>query len=99
MNRIIAAIVALFVVLTLASSMFFVVDQRRFAIVFALGAVKRTIAEPGLYFNLPPPFQRVVLIDKRIQTIDNAEPDRYITSEKKNLLVDLFVKWRVADPL
>jgi len=99
MNRIIAAIVALFVVLTLASSMFFVVDQRRFAIVFALGAVKRTIAEPGLYFKLPPPFQRVVLIDKRIQTIDNAEPDRYITSEKKNLLVDLFVKWRVADPL
>lgn len=99
MNRIIAAIVALVVVLTLASSMFFVVDQRRFAIVFALGAVKRVIPEPGLYFKLPPPFQRVVMIDKRIQTMDNAEPDRYITSEKKNLFVDLFVKWRVTDPL
>ncbi len=99
MNRIIAAIVALVVVLTLASSMFFVVDQRRFAIVFALGAVKRVVSEPGLYFKLPPPFERVVTIDKRIQTIDNAEPDRYITAEKKNLLVDLFVKWRVTDPL
>ncbi|KKB61121.1 membrane protein [Robbsia andropogonis] len=99
MNRIITAIVALAVVLSLASSMMFVVDQRRFAIVFALGAVKRQISEPGLYFKLPPPFQHVVTIDKRIQTIDNAEPDRYITSEKKNLLVDLFVKYRVADPL
>lgn len=99
MNRIIATIVALVVVLTLASSMFFVVDQRRFAIVFALGAVKRVVSEPGLYFKLPPPFERVVTIDKRIQTIDNAEPDRYITAEKKNLLVDLFVKWRVTDPL
>jgi membrane protease subunit HflC len=98
MNRIIAAIVALVVVLTLASSMFFVVDQRRFAIVFGLGAVKKVISEPGLYFKLPPPFERIVLIDKRIQTIDNAEPDRYITAEKKNLLVDLFVKWRVEDP-
>ncbi|MGI4858881.1 MAG: protease modulator HflC [Janthinobacterium lividum] len=98
MNRIIAAIVALVVVLTIASSMFFVVDQRRFAIVFGLGAVKKVISEPGLYFKLPPPFERVVTIDKRIQTIDNAEPDRYITAEKKNLLVDLFVKWRVADP-
>ena len=99
MNRIITAIVALAVVLSIASSMMFVVDQRRYAIVFALGAVKRQISEPGLYFKLPPPFQHVVTIDKRIQTIDNAEPDRYITSEKKNLLVDLFVKYRVADPL
>ncbi|WP_347554298.1 protease modulator HflC [Robbsia sp. KACC 23696] len=99
MNRIITAIVALAVVLSLASSMMFVVDQRRYAIVFALGAVKREISEPGLYFKLPPPFQHVVTIDKRIQTIDNAEPDRYITSEKKNLLVDLFVKYRVSDPL
>jgi membrane protease subunit HflC len=99
MNRIISAIVALAVVLSLASSMMFVVDQRRYAIVFALGAVKRQISEPGLYFKLPPPFQHVITIDKRIQTIDNAEPDRYITSEKKNLLVDLFVKYRVSDPL
>ncbi|SDV51410.1 protease modulator HflC [Chitinasiproducens palmae] len=97
MNRIIAAIVALVVLLLIASSMLFVVDQRRFAIVFGLGEVKRVIAEPGLYFKLPPPFERIVPIDKRIQTIDNAEPDRYITAEKKNLLVDLFVKWRVVD--
>jgi modulator of FtsH protease HflC len=98
MNRIVGFLLALIVLAFVVTSMLFVVDQRRFAIVFGLGEVKRVISEPGLYFKLPPPFERIVSIDKRIQTIDNTEPDRYITSEKKNLLVDLFVKWRVIDP-
>lgn len=97
MNRIIAFVIAVVVVLVALSSTLFVVDQRKFAIVFGLGNVKKVISDSGLYFKLPPPFERIVLIDKRIQTIDNAEADRYITKEKKNLLVDLFVKWRVID--
>lgn len=97
MNRIISLVVALVVLMLVLASTLFVIDQRRFAIVFGLGQVKQVIDSPGLHFKLPPPFERVVLIDKRIQTIDNAEPDRYITKEKKNLLVDLFVKWRVVD--
>jgi modulator of FtsH protease HflC len=75
----------------------FIVDQRQFAIVFALGQVKEVISEPGLHFKLPPPFQNVVYVDKRILTIDTPQTDRVQTSEKKNLLVDSFVKWRIVD--
>ncbi|CAG7602719.1 protease modulator HflC [Candidatus Vallotia tarda] len=98
MNRVIALIVTTFVILFIASSMIFIVDQRKYAIVFSFGEVKQIISEPGLHLKAPPPFQNVIYIDKRIQTIDNLEADRYITSEKKNLLVDLFVKWRIIDP-
>jgi len=75
-----------------------VVDQRRFAIVFALGEVREVIAEPGLHFKLPPPFQNVIYLDKRILTLDTPDADRFITAEKKNILVDAFVKWRIVEP-
>ncbi|MFX8871904.1 SPFH domain-containing protein, partial [Acinetobacter baumannii] len=69
-----------------------------YAIVFALGEIKHVIAEPGLHFKLPPPFQNVVKLEKRILTIDTPDADRFITSEKKNVLIDSFVKWRIVDP-
>lgn len=75
----------------------FTVDQRQFAIVFQLGEVREEIDEPGLYFKWPL-IQNVRYFDKRILTLDSAEPERYITSEKKNVLVDSFVKWRIVDP-
>lgn len=91
-----------FLVLFLAvyafSSFFYIVDQRRFAIVYGLGEIKRVVSAEGIKLKLPFPLERIVFVDKRIQTIDNAEADRYITKEKKNLLVDLFIKWRVFDP-
>eukprot|EP01038_Epipyxis_sp_PR26KG_P018519 gene18520-26153_t len=79
-------------------STLFVVDQRQYAIVFALGEVKQVIKEPGLHFKMPPPFQNVIFLDKRILTLDTPEPDRLITAEKKTLLVDAFVKWRIVEP-
>jgi membrane protease subunit HflC len=91
-------LVAGFVGLMLLSSTMFVVDQRKFAIVFALGEVREVISEPGLHFKLPPPFQNVLYLDKRILTIDTPDADRFITAEKKNILVDAFVKWRITDP-
>jgi len=75
-----------------------VVDQRSSAIVFALGEVKQVINEPGLHFKLPPPFQNVMYLDKRIQTLDTPDADRFITAEKMNVLVDAYVKWRIVDP-
>jgi membrane protease subunit HflC len=90
--------VAGFIALMLLSSTIFVVDQRRFAIVFALGQVRSVITEPGLHFKLPPPFQNVIYLDKRILTLDTPDADRFITAEKKNILVDAFVKWRIVDP-
>ncbi|CAM8632640.1 HflC Membrane protease subunits, stomatin/prohibitin homologs [Burkholderiales bacterium] len=98
MNRIFAALSGALVVVLFVSSCVFIVDQRQFGLVFALGEVKRVISEPGLYFKLPPPFQNVVFIEKRILTIDSPDADRFITSEKKNVVVDTYVKWRVEDP-
>ncbi|MBK4734466.1 protease modulator HflC [Noviherbaspirillum pedocola] len=98
MNRLIAILVVVVAALAVLSSTLFIVDQRQFAIVFALGEVKQVIAEPGLHVKLPPPFQNVVFLDKRILTLDTPEADRFITAEKKNILVDAFVKWRITNP-
>lgn len=98
MNRLFAFFALLLLGLMLVMSTVFVVDQRQYAIVFAFGEVKKVITEPGLYFKLPPPFQNVLTLDKRILTIDTPDADRFITAEKKNILVDSFVKWRITDP-
>ncbi|MEE8222108.1 MAG: protease modulator HflC [Nitrosomonadaceae bacterium] len=82
--------------LILASASMFIVDQRQKAIVFQLGEVVSVKTDPGLYFKIPM-VQNVRFFDSRILTMDADEPDRYITSEKKNVLVDLFVKWRIID--
>lgn len=84
--------------LLFANTCLYVVDQRQFAIVFALGQVNEIRQEPGLYFKLPAPLQNVSFFDKRIQTLDTPDAERFITSEKKNLLVDSYVKWRIVDP-
>ena len=98
MNGLGTFIVGICAVILIAYSTIFVVDQRSHAIVFALGEVKSVISEPGLHFKLPPPFQNVLFLDKRILTIDNSSADRFVTSEKKNILVDSYVKWRIKDP-
>jgi membrane protease subunit HflC len=98
MNRLVSYSVAALIVLSVLLSTLFVVDQRQYAIVFALGEVKKVINEPGLHFKLPPPFQNVLFLDKRILTLDTPEADRFITAEKKNILVDAYVKWRILDP-
>ncbi|MDR2507704.1 MAG: protease modulator HflC [Candidatus Accumulibacter sp.] len=81
----------------LGMSSLFTVDQRQHAIVFQLGEVMDVISEPGLYVKWPL-IQNVRYFDKRILTLDTPEPDRFMTSEKKNVLVDSFVKWRIIDP-
>jgi membrane protease subunit HflC len=90
---VLAIIVVLFL---LVSSSLYVVDQRQKAIVFQLGEVVSVIESPGLYFKIPM-VQNVRFFDSRILTMDAEEPDRFITSGKKNVLVDLFVKWRIVD--
>lgn len=94
MNFVSAIVIALLAVL---GSSIFTVDQRQHAIVFQLGEVRDVISKPGLYFKWPM-IQNVRYFDKRILTLDTSEPERYITSEKKNVLVDSFVKWRIVDP-
>ena len=97
MNKIVGIVVGIVAAGILARSCAFIVDQRQSAIVFAFGQIKDVVTEPGLHFKLPPPFQNVVYLDRRILTIDTPQSDRVQTSEKKNLLVDSFVKWRILD--
>lgn len=98
MNRLMVLLSTIGILIVLAFSCLFVVDQRQSAVVFALGEIKRVITEPGLYFKLPPPFQEVRYFDKRTLTYDSDEIDRFITSEKINIQVDSYVKWRISDP-
>ena len=84
------------VLAVLASLALFIVDQRENAIVFQLGEIKEVITEPGLRAKIPL-IQNVRYFDRRILTIDEPDTERFVTSEKKNLLVDSFVKWRIAD--
>lgn len=98
MNRLLPLLIAVVIAIVAFSSSVFVVRERDYALVFALGEVKRVISEPGLYFKLPPPLQNVMTLDKRLLTIDLQEAERIQTSEKKNLLIDSFVKWRIVDP-
>jgi len=83
-------------ILVLVGSMLFTVDQRQHALIFQLGEVKEVITKPGLHFKWPL-IQNVRYFDMRILTYDDAEPLRFITSEKKPVLVDSFVKWRIID--
>jgi len=88
-------IVAAIALILLSMSMF-VVDQRQYAIVFQLGEIIGVKTEPGLYFKVPL-MQNVRFFDSRILTLDAGEPERFITAEKKNVMVDSFIKWRIVD--
>lgn len=98
MQRLFPALVGLVIALVVLSSCMFIVRERDAVLVFALGEVRKTLTEPGLYFKLPPPFETVTRLDKRLQTIETNDPERIQTAEKKNLLIDSFVKWRIDDP-
>ena len=89
-------LIALLVGLVVLAGSMFTVDQRQNALVFQLGEVVGVKTKPGLYWKLPL-VQNVRYFDTRILTLDSTDPERFITSEKKNVLVDSFIKWRVID--
>jgi membrane protease subunit HflC len=84
--------------LALLSSSLFVVDQRQFGVVYALGQIKDVVTEPGLHFKLPPPFQNVSYLDKRLLTLDSEDTEPMLTLEKQRVVIDWYVRWRVTDP-
>jgi len=98
MNRIGLIVSSLLVLLVLASSTLFVVDQRQFGVVYALGQIKNVITEPGLNWKLPPPFQNVTYIDKRLLTLDSADAEPMLTAEKQRVVIDWYVRWRISEP-
>lgn len=98
MNRIGMYLLSLLVLVVLASSTLFVVDQRQFGVIYSFGEIKEVITEPGLNVKFPPPFQTVTYIDKRLLTLDSTDADPMLTAEKQRVVIDWYVRWRIAKP-
>ena len=98
MNKTGFALTSLAVALAIASSMLFVVDQRQFGVVYQLGQIKQVVTEPGLNFKLPPPFQNVSYIDKRLLTLESTDSEPTLTAEKQRVVIDWYVRWRISEP-
>ena len=98
MKKITSLIIAAAIALGLVRLCVYTVGEREYALVFALGELVDIKSEPGLYVKMPAPLQNVVYLDRRILTMDTPQADLVQTSEKKNLLIDSFVKWRIQDP-
>ena len=98
MNRLGFIFSSVIFALAILSSMLFVVDQRQFGVVLALGQIKEVITEPGLNFKLPPPFQNVSYIDKRLLTLDSTDNEPVLTAEKQRVVIDWYVRWRISEP-
>ncbi|GAB4089893.1 protease modulator HflC [Hydrogenophaga soli] len=98
MNRLgfIGAVVI--VALGVLGSSLFVVDQRQYGIVYQLGQINKVVVEPGLNWKLPPPFQNVSYIDKRLLTLDSSDTEPMLTAEKQRVVIDWYVRWRVSEP-
>lgn len=98
MHRLGLLISTLVLLLALASSTLFVVDQRQFGLVYQLGEIKRVVTQPGLNVKLPPPFQNVTYLDKRLLILDSSDTEPMLTAEKQRVVIDWFVRWRISDP-
>jgi len=98
MNRLGFIASTILVALALLSSTLFVVDQRQWGVVYALGQIKSVITEPGLNFKLPPPFQNVSYLDKRLLTLSSLDPEPMLTAEKQRVVIDWYVRWRISNP-
>ena len=97
MNRLGFWLVSIAIALYVLASCVFVVDQRQVGVLYSFGQIKTVKTEPGLYAKLPKPFENVVFLDKRILTLDGDERGSIQTAEKKNVVVDWLVKWRIVD--
>jgi membrane protease subunit HflC len=97
MNRIGLIVAAALLALMLLASTLFIVDQKHLAVVYTFGEIKEVIVEPGLKAKLPL-VQTVALLDRRVQTLDSPESRPIFTAEKKSLVIDWLVKWRIAEP-
>ncbi len=94
-NNVIIIVLAAAFLLFGASSVFTVSETEK-ALLLELKKIVKTDFEPGLHFKLPSPYQEVRKFDDRVLSLE-AKPERFLTSEKKNVIVDSFVKWRIKD--
>ena len=92
----------LFIIIIIAALAFFttvyIVDETEQVVVLAFGKPVKTITKPGLNFKLPAPLQVVVTFDKRLLEYD-VPPEEVLSMDKKTLIMDNYVRWRIVDPL
>jgi membrane protease subunit HflC len=98
MSRILTLVIGVLLVALLLGSTLFSVGQEQYALVYSMGELREVIKEPGLHVKMPQPFQNVVVLDRRLQTLDTADGQHFLTLEKRDLLIDAVVKWKIADP-
>jgi len=98
MNRLGFIGASITLLIALLGSTVFVVDQRQYGVVYQLGQIKSVVVEPGLNFKLPPPFQNVSYIDKRLLVLDSSDTEPMLTAEKQRVVIDWYVRWRVSEP-
>ena len=98
MKKLLSLVIVILFGALLARTCLYTVNEREYALVFMLGELKSVVSTPGLHVKLPSPLQNVVYLDKRILTIDTPAADLVQTSEKKNLMIDSYVKWRINNP-
>ena len=96
MKKILLALVAILVLLGLTTV--FIVDEKEQVVILAFGKPVRTILEPGINMKVPFPFQEKIKFDDRLLEYDSP-PEEILSKDKKTLIVDNYVRWRIVDPL
>lgn len=101
MNRIGMIIAILAFLGFAATTMCYTVNPRQYGVIYTFEEVKEDTlkTEPGLYFKLPAPIQRIGYLEKRIQSLESTNPEPIMTKETTQLVVDWLVKWRIKDPV
>lgn len=95
-QRLVGFLFAMLGIILAVNASTFIVDQRNFALILQFGEIKQVVQEPGLHWKIPF-MQNVRYFDNRILTIDNDDPAPFNTSDKQNVIVDSFIKWRIID--
>ena len=86
------------IVILFTNLVFFKVHEQEVVVIVQFGKVVKEIAEPGLYAKLPEPFQAILRFSVK-KNVFESTPSEVLSSDKKNLLVNIFVVWRFADPI
>lgn len=98
MNRLASCVIAIALLLGLGASLFFVIDQRQYAVVSSIGGIKKIFNAPGLHIKWPTPLERVAFIDNRPQMLSPTESMDFSTQDKENIALDVYIRWHIADP-
>jgi len=96
MKKILLGLVGILVLLGLTTV--FIVDETEQVVILAFGKPVRTITEPGINMKVPFPLQEKIKFDDRLLEYDSP-PEEILSKDKKTLIVDNYVRWRIVDPL